>query len=86
MKRVVEQARRAQLAGEKVPAVERVFSIFEPHTELLMRGRQQKPVEFEHMVLLCQSPEKFITDYEAYLQGRGHRHVAAAHGAAPRGS
>jgi IS5 family transposase len=70
IKRVVEQARRAQLAGEKVPAVERVFSIFEPHTELLMRGRQQKPVEFGHMVLLCQSPEKFITDYEAYLHRR----------------
>lgn len=70
MKRVVEQARRAQLQGEKVPAAERVFSIFEPHTELLMRGRRQKPVEFGHMVLLCQSPEKFITDYEAYLHRR----------------
>jgi len=70
MKRVVEQARRAQLQGEKVPAAERVFSIFEPHTELLMRGRQQKPVEFGHMALLCQSPEKFITDYEAYRQRR----------------
>ncbi len=66
MKRVVDQARRAQLDGEKVPAAERVFSIFEPHTELLKRGRSQKPVEFGHMVLLCQSPEKFITDYETY--------------------
>ena len=66
MKRVAEQARRAQVAGEKVPAAERVFSIFEPHTELLKRGRSQKPVEFGHMVLLCQSPEKFITDYEVY--------------------
>jgi len=66
MKRVVEQARRAQVEGEKVPASERVFSIFEPHTELLKRGRRQKPVEFGHMVLLCQSPQKFITDYEAY--------------------
>jgi transposase, IS5 family len=68
MKRVAEQARRAQVAGEKVPAAERVFSIFEPHTELLKRGRSQKPVEFGHMVLFCQSPEKFITDYEAYRQ------------------
>jgi transposase, IS5 family len=66
MKRVLEQARRAQIEGQKVPASERVFSIFEPHTELLKRGRRQKPVEFGHMVLLCQSPEKFITDYEAY--------------------
>jgi IS5 family transposase len=70
MKGVVEQARRAQVAGEKVPAAERVFSIFEPHTELLKRGRAQKPVEFGHMVLLCQSPEKFITDYEAYRHRR----------------
>jgi IS5 family transposase len=66
MKRVAQQARRAQIDGEKVPAAERVFSIFEPHTELIKRGRHQKPVEFGHMVLLCQSPEKFITDYETY--------------------
>lgn len=68
MKRVVRQAQRAQLAKEVVPAAERVFSIFEPHTELIKRGRQQKPVEFGHMVLLCQSPEKFITDYEAFAR------------------
>jgi IS5 family transposase len=64
MTRVVEQARRAQVDGEKVPAAERVFSIFEPHTELIMRGRRGKPIEFGHMVLLCQSPEKIITDYD----------------------
>jgi IS5 family transposase len=43
-----------------------VFSIFEPHTELIKRGRRNKPIEFGHMVLLCQSPETFITDYEVY--------------------
>jgi IS5 family transposase len=64
MTKVVEQARRAQINGEKVPAVERVFSIFEPHTELIMRGRRGKPTEFGHMVLLCQSEEKMITDYD----------------------
>jgi IS5 family transposase len=64
MAMVVEQARRAQIDGEKVPAADRVFSIFEPHTELIMRGRRGKPVEFGHMVLLCQSPEKIITDYD----------------------
>ncbi len=77
MARVVEQARRAQVQGEKVPAAERVFSIFEPHTELLMRGRQQKPVEFGHMALLCQSPEKFITDYEAYRHRRADCQLTA---------
>jgi IS5 family transposase len=66
MKHVVEQATRAQLHGETVPASERVFSIFEPHTELIKRGRKHKPVEFGHMVLLCQTRDKFITDYEAF--------------------
>lgn len=65
MQQVVAQASRRD-AGETVPASDRVFSIFEPHTELIKRGRRNKPIEFGHTVLLCQSPEKFITDYEVY--------------------
>ena len=65
---VVANARRAQVAGETVPARQRVFSIFEPHTELIQRGRRQKPIEFGHKVLLCETAEKFITDYEVYEQ------------------
>ena len=65
MRKVVDQATR-RASGETVPAAERVFSIFEPHTELIKRGRRQKPIEFGHAILLCQTAEKFITDYEAY--------------------
>jgi transposase, IS5 family len=68
MQKVVAVARRVQLDGEKVPASDRVFSLFEQHTELIKRGRREKPVEFGHKVLLCQSREKFITDYEVYEQ------------------
>lgn len=68
MKKVVAQSRRAKLEGQTVPAAERVFSIFEPHTELIQRGRRQKPVEFGHAVLLCQTVEKFITDYEVFAK------------------
>lgn len=66
MQQVVDVARRVQVQGETVPASEKVFSIFEPHTELIKRGRREKPVEFGHKVLLCQTEEKFITDYEVY--------------------
>jgi IS5 family transposase len=66
MKTIVATARRAQVDGETVPARDRVFSLFEPHTELIKRGRRQRPVEFGHKVLLCESAEKFITDYEVY--------------------
>lgn len=68
MEAIAAQARRAQIAGETVPAAERVFSLFEGHTELIKRGRREKPVEFGHKVLLCQTAEKFITDYEVYKQ------------------
>lgn len=68
MQQVVAVARRVQVAGEIVPAREKVFSIFEPHTELIQRGRRGKPVEFGHKVLLCETAEKFITDYEVYEQ------------------
>jgi transposase, IS5 family len=67
MKKVVAAARRAQVDGETVPAAQRVFSLFEPHTEPIQRGRRHRPVEFGHKVLLCESIEKFITDYEVYV-------------------
>ena len=61
---VIATAERANLQGETVPARERVFSLFEPHTELIARGKSRKPVEFGHVVLLSQTREKFVSDYE----------------------
>lgn len=60
---ITQQARRSQVNGETVPAAERIFSFFEEHTELLKRGKAQKPIEFGHLITLAQNGEKFITDY-----------------------
>lgn len=65
-RRVVSQARRRVLQGESVPNDEKLFSIFEPHTELLIRGKAGKPVEFGHMIQIQQVKEKFITDYSVF--------------------
>ena len=67
MTKVVDVARRRQ-AGEDVPVGDKVFSIFEPHTELIQRGRRDKPIEFGHKILLSQTVEKFITEYEVFLK------------------
>lgn len=64
-KTVCNTAERAGLKGETVPASDRIFSIFEEHTELIKRGKSRKPVEFGHAAWLAQSRSKFITDYEA---------------------
>lgn len=66
--RVLDQARRRVLEGESVPNDEKLFSLFEPHTELLKRGKAGKDIEFGHMVQIQQVGEKFITTYEVYDQ------------------
>lgn len=63
-RQVVEQSYRARVQDETVPACERIFSIFEEHTELLKRGKSRSPVEFGHLVTLGQTREKFISFYD----------------------
>jgi len=86
IKTVCDTAERAGLKGEIVPASDRIFSIFEEHTELIKRGKSRKPVEFGHAAWLAQNRSKFITDYEVMeekiddtelLEEITHRHKAS---------
>ena len=61
--RVVDQARRRVINGEQVPTSEKIYSIFEPHTDLIKRGKTNKPVEFGHKVFLAESAHGLITQY-----------------------
>jgi transposase, IS5 family len=62
--KVISQTRRRVLQGETVPAKEKIYSIFEPHTAMIKRGKVDKPVEFGHKVFLAESEQGLITDYE----------------------
>ena len=62
--RVMDQTRRRVIHGEQVPAEEKVYSIFEPHTDLIKRGKVRKPIEFGHKVFLAESAQGLITDYQ----------------------
>jgi IS5 family transposase len=66
--RVIDQTRRRVLRGEQVPSEQKIYSIFEPHTDLIKRGKAQKPVEFGHKVFLAESAQGLITDYRV-LEG-----------------
>jgi transposase, IS5 family len=74
--RVIDQARRRVLEGEQVPTGEKIYSIFEPHTDLIKRGKVTTPVEFGHKVFLAESANGLITQYEV-LDGNpsDHHHV-----------
>src|SRR5438046_8784113 len=62
--RVIDQARRRVLDGEQVPNGEKIYSIFEPHTDLIKRGKVRTPIEFGHKVFLAESAQGLITQYE----------------------
>jgi IS5 family transposase len=62
--RVIDQARRRVLDGEQVPTSDKIYSIFEPHTDLIKRGKVRAPVEFGHKVFLAESARGLITQYE----------------------
>ena len=63
---VVWQATERVLHEQPVPNENKLFSIFEEHTELLKRGKAGKDIEFGHMIQIQQTGEKFITDYEVF--------------------
>src|SRR6202161_695189 len=66
--RVIDQTRRRVIHGEEVPVDEKVYSIFETHTDLIKRGKARKPVGFGHKVFLAESAQGLITDYKV-LEG-----------------
>jgi IS5 family transposase len=61
--RVVEQSRRRVLEQQPVANAQKVFSIFEPHTDLIKRGKVLKDIEFGHKVFLAESACGLITQY-----------------------
>src|SRR6267143_1054875 len=69
--RVIDQARRRVLQGEQVPNAEKIYSIFETHTDLIKRGKVQTPMEFGHKVFLAESAQGLITQYEVLAGNPG---------------
>jgi transposase, IS5 family len=75
--RVIDQARRRVLHGEQVLNAEKIYSIFEPHTDLIKRGKVKTPIEFGHKVFLAESAQGLITQYEV-LKGNPSDEVHVA--------
>lgn len=72
--RVIDQSRRRVLEGEPVPTEEKIYSIFETHTDLIKRGKIQKPIEFGHKIFLAESGCGLITQYRV-LEGNPSDHI-----------
>jgi len=65
---VVTQAVRRILHQEKVPASEKIVSIFEPHTDIIRRNKAHKPTEYGHKVWLDEVDGGIVTRWDV-LEG-----------------
>lgn len=65
---VVSQAIRRVFQGEKVPAQEKIVSIFEAHTAIIRRNKARKPTEYGHKVWLDEVDGGLVTRWQV-LEG-----------------
>ena len=75
---VCEQARRRVLAEETVANAEKRFSLFEPETQLIKRGKVPHDVEFGHRVLIVEDGAGFVCHYAILPHGGGDREVVVS--------
>jgi len=55
---------RRVIRGEQIPVGEKVYSLFEPHTEWLYKGKSNKRVELGHNILVASDQWGFIVDHQ----------------------
>lgn len=55
---------RRLLQEETIPAHEKVFSLFEPHTEWIQKGKQRPNVELGQRLLIATDQHQLIQDYD----------------------
>lgn len=67
-RRQIDQIHRRVLQGEKIPHSEKVFSIFEPHTEWISKGKAGVPVELGLRVCIVEDQHRFILHHAVMEQ------------------
>lgn len=60
---VIDQTKRRVFQNEQVPAQEKIVSIFEPHTDIICRGKETKPVEYGHKIWLDEVDGGIVSGY-----------------------
>jgi IS5 family transposase len=64
---VVKQARLRIFAGDtKSPG--KIVSVFEPHTEIIRKGKASKPTEFGKLVKIQEAENQIVTHFEVFAE------------------
>ena len=80
---VVRQTKARVFAGlTQFPG--KLLSLFEPHTEIIRKGKASKPNEFGKLVELQEAENQIITHYEVFEERPSDRHLLIPAGEAHR--
>lgn len=60
---VCDTAHRRVILGETVPNSDKLFSLFETHTQLYQRGKAGEPIQFGRLFLVFEDAAGFISHY-----------------------
>lgn len=60
---------RRLLRHETIPAAEKVYSLFEPHTEWIQKGKARPNVELGHRLLVAADQHELVQDYAVLAGG-----------------
>lgn len=74
--RVADTARRRVINGETVPNCDKLFSVFEPHTQLYKRGKAGQPIQFGRQVLVYEDAAGFLVRAVLMKRDEGDKGVA----------
>ena len=62
--RQIDQVRRRVLEGQSIPHEQKVFSLFQPHTEWISKGKAGVPVELGLRVCVVEDQHRFILHHQ----------------------
>ena len=65
----IDLVRRRLIEKETIPHGEKIFSLFEPHTELVKKGKSKPPIEFGHRLLIASERSGLVLDYKVMVGG-----------------
>lgn len=63
---VIKQAHERIIGGRLVAAADKILSIYEQDVHVIVRGKAGREVEFGNTLLLAESPQGLILDWELY--------------------
>lgn len=67
VRQVVKQTRIRIFAGD-TKSPEKIVSVFEPHTEIIRKGKASKPNEFGKLVKIQEAENQIVTHFEVYAE------------------